>query len=100
MNRRLIEAALLLLLAGGVPARAGEPPYLDILGPLAEEEGVPLSFLAAVMMAESGGNPYAVGDRGCSIGIFQLNACGGLGTGMGDRWTSSGTAPRPSTGST
>ncbi len=33
----------------------------------------------AIAMAESGFDPDAVGDAGCSIGLFQLNTCGGQG---------------------
>jgi hypothetical protein len=31
--------------------------------------------------AESRGNPNAIGDNGCSVGLFQLNRCVGQGTG-------------------
>jgi len=37
--------------------------------------------LYAIALAESGGNPNAIGDNGNSIGIFQNNMAGGRGTG-------------------
>lgn len=33
-----------------------------------------------IVSAESGFNPNAVGDAGCSIGLLQLNTCGGQGS--------------------
>lgn len=35
----------------------------------------------AAALVESGGDPDAVGDNGCSFGLWQINVCGGLGTG-------------------
>lgn len=44
--------------------------------------------LALVLLAlagpESGWNPGAVGDGGCSLGYLQLNRCGGLGAGYSE----------------
>lgn len=68
----------------GEGAPGNGPPFLDILRSLAQQHGIPVAVLAAVMMAESGGRPNEVGDSGCSVGLYQLNACGGLGNGMGD----------------
>ena len=58
-------------------------PYLDLIERLGESFQVPAAFLGAVMMAESGGNPNAVGDNGASVGLFQLHERG-LGKGLGD----------------
>lgn len=57
--------------------------YKDLLAGLAAEFDVPESFITAVMFAESGGNPNAVGDNGHSVGLFQLHDQG-MGHGMGD----------------
>lgn len=57
--------------------------YKDLLAGLAKEFDVPESFITAVMFAESGGNPNAVGDNGHSVGLFQLHDQG-MGYGMGD----------------
>jgi flagellar hook assembly protein FlgD len=37
--------------------------------------------MVAAAMCESDGNPDAVGDEGCSYGLWQINICDGLGTG-------------------
>lgn len=37
-----------------------------------------------IVMAESGFDPDAVGDAGCSIGLLQLNTCGGQGSDYAD----------------
>jgi soluble lytic murein transglycosylase-like protein len=42
---------------------------------------VPARVVEAIMLAESEGNPNAIGDRGKSIGLFQLHEQG-LGYGM------------------
>lgn len=43
--------------------------------------GVPAYIWYSIAIAESGGRPNAVGDGGCSVGLFQLNRCGGQGAG-------------------
>lgn len=48
-------------------------PFRDLIEGLAERFQVPAAFLGAVMMAESGGDPNAVGDNGASVGLFQLH---------------------------
>jgi len=58
-------------------------PYVDVMERLAESFQVPAAFLGAVMMAESGGDPNAVGDNGASVGLFQLHD-EGMGKGLGD----------------
>ena len=58
-------------------------PHRDLLERLAEAYSVPAAFLGAVMMAESGGDPRAVGDEGASVGLFQLHERG-MGAGLGD----------------
>lgn len=40
--------------------------------------------LLAIAGPESGYNPRAVGDQGCSKGYLQFNQCGGLGAGHSD----------------
>lgn len=40
--------------------------------------------LVALAKPESGYNPRAVGDGGCSLGYLQFNQCGGLGAGHPD----------------
>lgn len=72
-------------------------PMHSILREPARRSGVPFAFMAAVMMAESGGNPFAVGDGGSSIGLFQLHEAG-LGASVlqfrGDPSVSAGIAAR------
>jgi len=55
----------------------------DMLNRLGQKYNVPPLFLKAVMLAESGGRPDAVGDNGHSVGLFQLHDQG-YGVGMGD----------------
>jgi soluble lytic murein transglycosylase-like protein len=54
-----------------------------LLNRLGQKYNVPPTFLKAVMLSESGGQPDAVGDQGHSVGLFQLNDQG-YGAGMGD----------------
>ena len=61
----------------------GTLPYVDVIERLAESFQVPAAFLGAVMMAESGGDPNAVGDNGASVGLFQLHDQG-MGQGLGE----------------
>ena len=58
-------------------------PHRDLLERLAEAYSVSAAFLGAVMMAESGGDPRAVGDEGASVGLFQLHERG-MGAGLGE----------------
>lgn len=46
-----------------------------------DAQGVPPSVWVPILNVESGGNPQAVGDSGCSVGLFQANMCGGQGKG-------------------
>lgn len=55
----------------------------SLLNRLGAKYNVPPLFLKAVMLAESGGDPHAVGDNGHSVGLFQLHDQG-YGYGMGD----------------
>lgn len=41
----------------------------------AQERGIEAKYIIAAMMLESGINPEAVGDGGCSLGVLQLNKC-------------------------
>ena len=50
---------------------------------MANRYRVPAAFLDAVMMAESGGDPAAVGDDGAAVGLFQLHE-DGMGHGLGE----------------
>lgn len=40
------------------------------------------ALLLATSYVESGHDPHAVGDAGCSFGPFQMNRCGGAGAGI------------------
>lgn len=55
----------------------------SMLNQLGRKYNVPPLFLKAVMLAESGGRPDAIGDQGHSVGLFQLHDQG-YGAGMGD----------------
>ncbi|PZC43183.1 MAG: Transglycosylase SLT domain-containing protein [Chloroflexi bacterium] len=57
-------------------------PHRELIEGLASSFEVPAAFLGAVMMAESGGDPNAVGDGGASVGLFQLHEAG-MGQGLG-----------------
>jgi len=57
------------------PAPGGPPMTLAELRALAASVGFPDPVLAAaVAMAESAGNPFAVGDNGTSFGLWQIHA--------------------------
>lgn len=58
-------------------------PFRDLIERMADKYQVPAAFLGAVMMAESAGDPNAVGDEGLSVGLFQLHERG-MGAGLGD----------------
>lgn len=61
---------------GRVVSAPQASPMFSILRAPAVRSGVPFAFMAAVMMAESGGDPFAVGDNGSSVGLFQLHEAG------------------------
>lgn len=46
----------------------------------ADRQGCPNYIALGIAMAESGFDQNAVGDAGCSIGLYQLNTCGGQGS--------------------
>lgn len=46
----------------------------------ADRQGCPQYIALGIARAESAFDPNAVGDNGCSIGLFQLNTCGGQGS--------------------
>lgn len=58
-------------------------PYRELIERMADKYQVPAAFLGAVMMAESAGDPNAVGDEGLSVGLFQLHERG-MGAGLGE----------------
>lgn len=60
----------------------GNPDVMSAIAKAAQATGVPYNVALAVAVAESGLDPTAVGDQGCSHGLFQLNACAGEGVGM------------------
>ncbi len=60
------------------------PPIVSIIRNEAHRYGLPPEFLAAVMMAESRADPFAVGDLGHAVGLFQLHDKG-LGSNLFDR---------------
>jgi soluble lytic murein transglycosylase-like protein len=63
---------------------AADPNQWDaLLNRMGQKYNVPPTFLKAVMLSESGGQPDAVGDQGHSVGLFQLHDQG-YGAGMGD----------------
>lgn len=64
-------------------SNAGPDSWDDLLIRMGNKYNVPWLFLKAVMIAESGGRPDAVGDNGHSVGLFQLHDQG-YGHGMGD----------------
>ena len=66
----------------GVPTQESLPHH-NLIERLATTYNVPAAFLSAVMMAERGGDPNAVGDDGAAVGLFQLHERG-MGAGLGD----------------
>ena len=72
---RGLMAALLL----AVPVQASEWSEWDVAGTIteaAERHGVDAELLLAVAWCESKYDPYAIGDRGLSLGLFQLHRYG------------------------
>lgn len=65
----------------GTPANA-DPSILSAIASAAAVWGIPYNVALQTAMVESNLNPSAVGDQGCSHGLFQLNTCGGEGSGM------------------
>lgn len=59
-----------------------DPSVVAAIVQAAREQGVDPVLALATAFQESGLNPNAVGDQGCSIGLFQLNTCGGEGVGL------------------
>jgi hypothetical protein len=53
----------------------------SLIQEIAGRHDVPPELLSAVLMAESRGNPFAIGDDGRSVGLFQLHE-NGLGAGL------------------
>lgn len=66
----------------GANLGGGNPTILAAIAKAAQETGVPYNVALATAIAESGLDPTATGDNGCSHGLFQLNTCGGEGQGM------------------
>ncbi len=58
--------------------------YQSVIYDTARKYQLPPAYLGAVMMAESRGDAFAVGDQGHSLGLFQLHDRG-LGQSLGDR---------------
>lgn len=97
-SKRLIQD--LFLEKPSVPARAKVDPgsysikntfnskqkfHASLIEKRFSEEGMPRNLTLAALVnaySESQFYPSAVGDNGCSVGLFQLNACGGRGDGM------------------
>lgn len=52
---------------------------VSIINSVADALGVPRNLAQAIARRESGLNPYAVGDKGTSFGLFQLHRGGELG---------------------
>lgn len=61
----------------------GSPEWWHRIEVFADWFGVDPFFVAAVALAESGGDPGAVGDQGHSVGLMQLHD-GGFGAGLYD----------------
>jgi hypothetical protein len=57
------------------------PDWYNQVKAVFDKYGVPSSVWYPIALAESGGDPNAVGDKGASIGIFQINRVGGQGIG-------------------
>jgi hypothetical protein len=62
-------------------AGLGALRWIDYAKSYGGKYGVPPEFILPLIQAESGGNQYAVGDGGHSVGLFQLYDKGGVGTG-------------------
>lgn len=54
----------------------------DLIRRVSREEGIDPALALATARQESGFRPDAVGDAGCSFGLYQANRCGGAGTGI------------------
>jgi hypothetical protein len=78
-----LVAALLIKSPGGIgrklPVIPGlNPLYVQLAAKWAAHYGLPLQWIVATMLAESGGNPNSVGDyhvlpEGASVGLMQVN---------------------------
>lgn len=54
----------------------------DLVRRISAQERIDPALALAVAEEESGFRPDAVGDNGCSFGLYQANRCGGAGTGI------------------
>lgn len=78
-------AAMPAELAQANPAsNARTQAYQSVIYDTARKYQLPPAYLGAVMMAESRGDAFAIGDQGHSLGLFQLHDQG-LGQSLGDR---------------
>lgn len=55
------------------PDAPGALAWTDYAIKYSQETGVPAEIILAIIQAESGGNQYAVGDSGASVGLFQMH---------------------------
>lgn len=58
-----------------------DPSIYQSVSSVFSDQGIPAYVWAPIMQMESSGNPNAIGDKGASIGLFQLNTHGGQGQG-------------------
>lgn len=68
-----------------VSFNSSQHEMIELIEDVLRDEGFGSPVIAAAIVNayfESGFNPNAVGDKGHSIGLFQLNDAGGAGTGM------------------
>lgn len=76
----LLAGALLLgAVTGAMVAHAATEDVVGALHAASQNNGVPVEPLIAIARCESELNPRAVGDRGRSLGLFQLNTLPGTG---------------------
>jgi murein DD-endopeptidase MepM/ murein hydrolase activator NlpD len=70
----------------GKPKNLTDAQWQVVQGVLraAQELGIPSQLALAIAQKESEFDGSAVGDNGCSIGVMQLNTCGGEGAGLPD----------------
>jgi len=69
---------------GAIQGFSGDPNVVRAIIKAAQDSGVDPRLALAIAQHESGFNPTAVGDHGCSKGVFQLNTCAGEGVGKPD----------------
>lgn len=76
-KERLLLVLALMALVVGLHYGVGAQTVQEIIEDRAAAHGVSPAVLVAVAHCEAPGlNPYAVGDRGESLGLFQLHARG------------------------